>query len=109
MMTAIAWTIESITIPARGHSMTESIHDHASIPVGATVVALDGTTLGTVREVHPHYVLVGEAARPHFDFDVPARAIARLDGTTVHLRVNRSALSEVDDTESAIFIICQES
>ncbi len=81
--------------------MTDSSHYHASVVVGATVVALDGTTLGTVREVHPHYVLVGEANRPHFDFDVPVRAIASFDGTTVHLKVNRSALTEVDDTESA--------
>lgn len=81
--------------------MTEQGHDHSGIPVGAKVVALDGTTLGTVREVHPHYVLVGEADRPHFDLDVPARAIDRVEGGTVHLKVNLTALTEVDDTESA--------
>jgi hypothetical protein len=71
------------------------------IPIGASVVALDGTTLGTVREIHPHYLLVGERDDPHYDFDVPARAIARVEGMTVHLKVNRTALNEVDDTESA--------
>ena len=75
--------------------------DQATIQIGASVIALDGTTLGTVREVHPHYVLVGEQDDPHYDFDVPAHAIASVDGTTVHLKVNRSALTEVDDTESA--------
>jgi hypothetical protein len=80
--------------------MTDSA-DQTIIPVGATVIALDGSTLGTVREVHPHYVLVGEQEDPHVDFDVPVRAIARIEGKQVHLKVNRSALTEVDDTESA--------
>lgn len=75
--------------------------DLSIVTVGASVVALDGTVLGKVREIHPHYVLVGEQDDPHFDFDVPVRAIARVDGNTVHLKVNRSALTEVDDTESA--------
>jgi len=75
--------------------------DQTTIPIGASVIALDGTTLGKVREIHPHYVLVGEQEDPHYDFDVPARAIARVEGNTVHLKVNRSALTEVDDTESA--------
>ncbi len=81
--------------------MSDSAHGEPAINVGATVVALDGTVLGPVREVHPHYVLVGERDRPHFDLDVPARAIDRVEGSTVHLKVNRSALTEVDDTESA--------
>ena len=75
--------------------------DQTTIPIGASVVALDGTTLGKVREIHPHYILVGEQEDPHYDFDVPVRAIARIEGKTVHLKVNRSALTEVDDTESA--------
>ncbi len=80
--------------------MSES-SDQTTIPIGASVIALDGTTLGKVREIHPHYVLVGEQEDPHYDFDVPARAIARVEGNIVHLKVNRSALTEVDDTESA--------
>lgn len=75
--------------------------DQTTIPVGASVVALDGSTLGKVREIHPHYILVGEQEDPHYDFDVPVRAIARVEDETVHLNVNRSALSEVDDSESA--------
>lgn len=81
--------------------MSDSSHRNASIDVGATVVALDGTVLGTVREVYPHYVLVEEANRPHFDLDVPVRAIDRVEGSTAYLKVNRTALTEVDDTESA--------
>lgn len=81
--------------------MSDAGHGHSTLAAGARVVALDGTVLGTVREVHPHYVLVGEADRPHYDLDVPVRAIDRVDGDTVHLKVNRSALTEVDDTESA--------
>lgn len=81
--------------------MSDSGFDPTTIPVGAGVVALDGAVLGTVREVHPNYLLVGEADRPHYDFDVPTRAIARMEDGKLHLRVNRSALSEVDDTESA--------
>lgn len=80
--------------------MSESA-EQMTVTVGASVVALDGTVLGTVREIHPHYVLVGEQDDPHFDFDVPVRAIARVEGSNVHLKVNRSALTEVDDTESA--------
>jgi hypothetical protein len=75
--------------------------DQTTVTVGASVVALDGTVLGDVREIHPHYILVGEQDDPHFDLDVPVRAIARVEGNKVHLKVNRSALTEVDDTESA--------
>jgi hypothetical protein len=75
--------------------------DVSTVPVGATVVALDGTTLGRVREIHPHFLFVAEAASPHFDLEVPLRAIARFEAGRLYLRVNREALNEVDDTESA--------
>ena len=75
--------------------------DTNPIPIGATVVALNDTILGTVREIHPHYLLVTEEGSPHFDLEVPLRAIARLDGDRLVLKVNREALTEVDDTESA--------
>ena len=75
--------------------------DVSGVPLGAEVVALDGAVLGTVREVHRHYLFVAESDSPHFDLEVPVRAVARLDGKRLHLKVNREALSEVDDTESA--------
>jgi hypothetical protein len=75
--------------------------DVSGVPDGATVVALDGSVLGTVREVHRHYLLVAEPDAPHFDFEVPVRAIGRFDGDRLFLKVNREALTEVDDSESA--------
>ncbi len=75
--------------------------DVSTVPVGATVIASDGTTLGRVREIHPHYLFVAEANAPHFDLEVPLRAIRRFEAGKLYLRVNRDALNEVDDTESA--------
>ena len=75
--------------------------DATGIPIGATVVALNGAVLGTVREVNPHYLLVSEEGSPHFDLEVPLRAIARFDGGRLFVKVNREALTEVDDMESA--------
>jgi hypothetical protein len=75
--------------------------DTSGIPIGTSVVALNGTVIGTVREIHPHFILIAEAGSPHFDLEVPLRAIARLDGDRLVLKVNREALTEVDDAESA--------
>jgi hypothetical protein len=74
--------------------------DPSGIPVGARVVALDGSLLGAVREIHPHYLLVTEAGDPHFDLEVPVRALARFEAGRLYLKVNREALTEVDDGES---------
>lgn len=81
--------------------MIDIAPDPAIIPIGTPVVALNGAVLGNVREVHSHYLLVGEAEQPHYDFDVPTRAIARFESGRLYLKVNREALTEVDDTESA--------
>jgi hypothetical protein len=75
--------------------------DPSGIPVGARVVALDGSLLGAVREIHPHYLLVTEASDPHFGLEVPVRALARFEAGRLYLKVNREALTEVDDSESA--------
>lgn len=75
--------------------------DVSTVPVGATVIAQDGTILGRVREIHPHYLFVAEGNSPHFDLEVPARAIARFEAGKLYLRVNREVLNEVDDMESA--------
>jgi hypothetical protein len=74
--------------------------DPATVPIGTTVVAADGSTLGTVHQTHEHYVLVDQPDDPHASLTVPAHAIARLEGQ-LHLRVNREALSVVDHDESA--------
>lgn len=75
--------------------------DVSTVPVGATVIAQDGTNLGRVREIHTHYLFVADADSPHFDLEVPSRAIARFEAGKLYLRVNREALNQVDDMESA--------
>ena len=35
-------------------------HGVRTIPIGTPVVGFDGTLLGRVHEVHPHYLLVGQ-------------------------------------------------
>ncbi|MGH2558928.1 MAG: hypothetical protein ACRDJH_07675 [Thermomicrobiales bacterium] len=74
--------------------------DPTGIPMGTSVVAADGTTLGTVHLVHEHYVLVDQPDDPHASLTVPAHAIARFEGQ-LYLSVNREALSVVDHDESA--------
>ena len=74
--------------------------DSEPVVVGATVVALNGETLGHIREVRPHFILVATAG-VHGELTVPLHAIVRRDGDHVHLSVNREALSPVDDEEAA--------
>ena len=75
--------------------------DVSTVPVGATVIAEDGTILGRVREIHPHYLFVAAADTPHLDLELPLRAISRFEAGKLYLRVNRDSLNEVDDVESA--------
>ena len=75
-------------------------HGTSAIPVGTPVRAYDGTRLGTVREVHPHYLLVGQDGE-HNDLEVPVHAILGFDGGVLQVSVNRSSVTEVDDVETA--------
>jgi hypothetical protein len=75
-------------------------HGTANIPVGTTVVGYGGTALGTVREVHPHYILVGSEGQ-HEDLEVPVHAILEFDGNTLKVHVNRESTTAVDDVETA--------
>jgi hypothetical protein len=64
--------------------------------------AFDGSVLGTVREVHPHYMLVRqEGEHSHKDLGVPVHAIRGFTEGHVQVSVNRGAVAELDDVETA--------
>lgn len=75
-------------------------HNTSAIPVGAEVRAYDGSLLGNVREVHPHYLLVGQEGE-HNDLEVPVHSILGFEGGVLRVSVNRSSVTEVDDVETA--------
>lgn len=74
-------------------------HDTASIPAGTKVIALNGETLGTVREAHPHYVLIDQE-HEHLDLELPVHAIERFTGEALHISLNREAMTSVDHEET---------
>lgn len=71
----------------------------SGIPVGTPVVALNGESLGKVREVHAHYILI-EQVGIHEDLDLPVDAIEEMRDEELHVSVNREALSKVDHEET---------
>lgn len=79
--------------------MTDDPHNMRRIPAGTPVVALNGEHLGTVRESHPHYLLVDQPDA-HNDLDIPAHAVQDYAAGRVQLSINRSALTEVDHEET---------
>ncbi|MEA2527609.1 MAG: hypothetical protein QOF73_4836 [Thermomicrobiales bacterium] len=83
-----------------GEASMSDPHGTRNIPIGTPVVALNGELLGTVREVHPHYVLVHREGE-HGDVEVPVHAIRGFDEGTLQISVNREALTAVDDEETA--------
>ena len=80
--------------------MTDDPHGARDMPIGTPVRAFDGSLLGTVREVHPHYLLVGQE-REHSDLEVPVHAIRGFTEGHLGVSVNRGAVTEVDDVETA--------
>ncbi len=80
--------------------MTYDPHGTESIPVGTPVVAYDGSLLGEVHEVHPHYLLVGQEGQ-HKDLEVPVHAIVGFANGKLQVSVNRGSVTEVDDEETA--------
>jgi len=80
--------------------MTDDPHNTSEIPVGTPVIAFDGSLLGLVREVYPHYLIVGHE-RQHNDLEVPVHAILGVEDGKLQVSVNRGAVSEVDDEETA--------
>jgi hypothetical protein len=75
-------------------------HGTHNIPVGTPVIAYNGNLLGTVREVHPHYLLVHQEGQ-HGDLEVPVHAIRGFEDGKLRVSVNRESVSEVDDEETA--------
>lgn len=75
-------------------------HGVRDIPVGTPVVGYDGKPLGTVREVYPHFLLVGQDG-VHGDLEVPVHAIRGFANGTLEVSVTRESVTEVDDEESA--------
>ena len=80
--------------------MTDDPHGTRDIPAGAPVRAFDGTLLGHVREVHPHYLLVGQEGE-HADLEVPVHGIRGFVDGQLQVSVNRESVTEVDDVETA--------
>jgi hypothetical protein len=58
------------------------------IPVGATVLAADGTRLGHVRQIRQSMIYVSELGASHPCRLVPLHAVLRLDGGNLLLRAN---------------------
>ncbi|MBA3449909.1 MAG: hypothetical protein H0T18_01710 [Chloroflexia bacterium] len=79
--------------------MSEDPHGTENIPIGTAVKAFDGSLLGYVREVHPHYLLVGQEGQ-HTDLEVPVHAIRGFTEGQLQVSVNRGAVTEVDDEET---------
>ena len=80
--------------------MTDDPHGTRDIPVGTPVRAFNGAELGYVREVHPHYLLVGQDGE-HADLEVPVHAILTFADGKLQVSVNRDSVTEVDDVETA--------
>ena len=80
--------------------MIDDPYGTSDIPVGAPVRAFDGTLLGHVREIHPHYLLVGQDGE-HADLEVPVHAIRGFADGELQFSVNRDSVTEVDDVETA--------
>ncbi|MGH2616122.1 MAG: hypothetical protein ACRDJC_12840 [Thermomicrobiales bacterium] len=80
--------------------MTYDPHGIQNIPIGTPVRAFNGSLLGHVREVHPHYLLVGEEGQ-HADLEVPVHAIRGFTEGQLQVSVNRESVTEVDDVETA--------
>ena len=80
--------------------MADDPHGTSNIPIGIPVRGFDGGLLGYVREVHPHYLLVGQEGE-HEDLNVPVHAIHGLEGGELRVSVTRESVTEVDDVETA--------
>jgi hypothetical protein len=79
----------------------------AEIKVGATVVSINGETLGQVREVYPHFIIVSRSGE-HQDLDVPVHSILSVAGGRVQTSVTRDSSNRVDDVETAHRMIEEE-
>lgn len=74
-------------------------HNTATIAIGTPVIAYNGDLLGSVREVHPHYILVHHEGE-HGDMEIPVHSIEGYEDGKLRVSVNRWAVTDVDDEES---------
>lgn len=79
--------------------MVDDPHDVRGIPIGTPVVAFDGMHLGTVREVHAHYLLVDQEGE-HDDLEVPVHAIQGFENGTLRVSITRQSATAVDHEET---------
>lgn len=75
-------------------------HNTSEIAIGTPVTGYDGALLGQVREVYPHFLLVGTDGQ-HNDLEVPVHAIKGFAGGQLQVSITRESASEVDDVETA--------
>ena len=79
--------------------MTDDPHGARDIPIGMPVQGYNGTPLGYVREVHPHYLLIGQEGQ-HEDLEVPVHAILGVSEGQLQVSVNRESVTLVDNVET---------
>lgn len=80
--------------------MADDPHGTRNIPIGIPVRAFDGSLLGYVRDVHPHFLLVGDEDQDT-TLEVPVHAIRGLIDGELQVSVNRWAVSEVDQEQTS--------
>lgn len=79
----------------------EGTRGPVAVRAGATVVAANGETLGTVHTAYPHFFVLeragqsGQAGTAATDYEVPMHAVASVEGGRVLLTVNLEALNEL--------------
>jgi hypothetical protein len=82
-------------------------HNTAAIPVGTPVVDYNGQPLGTVHEVHAHYILVGREGE-HQDLDVPVHAITGFVSGVLHVSITANSATPVNEQETAHHLVEDE-
>ena len=79
--------------------MTDDPHGTGNIPLGTPVRGFDGALLGYVRDIHPHFLRVGQEGQ-HADLEVPVHAIRGLEDGELRVSVTRESVTEVDNVET---------
>jgi hypothetical protein len=80
--------------------MSSDPHGVRSIPAGTPVIGYDGSPLGLVREVHPHFILVDRPDK-HTDLEVPVHAIVGFEDGKLRVSITPESATEVDAEETA--------
>ncbi len=53
-----------------------------------------------LRRAYPRFIMIDQE-QAHADLEIPVHAVDRFEDGTLYLSINREALTEVDDEESA--------